>query len=77
VGTGKQYRKEKQNPLGAAALFYLALEQSGIQKMGGAREIIRATLADLGVSEGDVLRYIEDHRPVLEETLARRKGVKG
>jgi len=72
VGIGKAYRKENQT-LRGAALFYLALEKNGGHKLGGANEIMKAAFRDLGVTDSQVEKYIEENRAELEEILARRK----
>jgi hypothetical protein len=72
MGLGKEYRKEQQ-ALKGAALFYLALEQSGGKKLGGANEIIKAAFKDLGVLAVDVHQYIAENRSDLEEILSKRK----
>ncbi|MCB9475677.1 MAG: hypothetical protein H6684_16915 [Deltaproteobacteria bacterium] len=72
MATGKDYRKSE--PLKGAALFYMTLEQTGMTKAGGAKEIMEATFADLGVTEDDVMAYIAENRADLEAELASRTG---
>lgn len=70
MAIGKDYRKN--DPLEGAALFVLSLERSGASKIGGASDIVRATLRDLGVSEDEVAAYISQNRPELEQKLTER-----
>ena len=71
MGTGKEYRKEYKGIKGAA-LFYLAFEQSGAEKLGGAKEIIKAAFRDLGVTKQEVEQYIRENHETLREILASR-----
>ena len=45
-----------------------------VTKAGGAKEIMEATFADLGVTEDDVMAYIAENRADLEAELASRTG---
>ncbi|MBZ0271755.1 hypothetical protein K8I61_06940 [bacterium] len=68
MGTGKDYRK-RGGGMEGAALFLLALQRSGSERLMGADEIIRSTLRDLGVTRPQVESYIEAHRGELEAKL--------
>jgi hypothetical protein len=70
--TGKNYKKEPS--IQGAALFVLSLERDGMKKLGGAREIIRDTFKELGVTEDQVYQHIKENRAELEKLLADRAG---
>ncbi len=70
--TGKNYKKEPS--IQGAALFLLSLEQDGLKKLGGARDIIRDTFKELGVTEDQVYQHIKENHAELEKLLAERAG---
>jgi hypothetical protein len=71
MGTGKEYKKG--DPLRGAAILILSLELLG-KGPKGTSDIVNATLADLGVTEKQVLHYIEAHREELTDLL-RERGI--
>ncbi|MCZ7585013.1 MAG: hypothetical protein M5R36_17725 [Deltaproteobacteria bacterium] len=71
MAVGKDYRKERDSVRGAA-LFYLTLMRNGAAKLGGAKQMIKATFRDLGVTAEAVEAYIDAHRDDLETELSAR-----
>ncbi len=74
MSTGKSYKKD--SPIQGAALFIMSLEQNGVKKLGGAKEIIRDTFKELGVTEDQVYQYIKENRDDLEKLLASRTAAR-
>lgn len=68
--TGKEYKSNRS--IEGAALFVLTLERSGARRIGGADDIVKATLRDLGVTIDEVSAYIQTNRPALEAKLDER-----
>ncbi len=68
--TGKEYKSNRS--IEGAALFVLTLERSGARRIGGADDIVQATLRDLGVTVDEVTAYIQTNRPALEAKLDER-----
>ena len=69
MGIGKDYKKG--DPVRGGAILILSMERLG-QTPKGSDDVIKATLADLGVKEKDARRYLQKHRSELIELLKQR-----
>ncbi len=70
MAIGKDYKSNRS--IEGAALFVLTLERSGARRIGGADDIVQATLRDLGVTTEELEAYISTNRAALEAKLDER-----